>query len=189
MDIGQKLQSVRIARGLSQRELAARSGMTNGAISLIEKNKTSPSIASLKRLLDALSMSMADFFAAIDGEEGPKYFYKCDEFVEISPYDSTTDSTGHTVSLRQLGNASRHALQMLHETYPPGADTGPETLSHQGEEAGVVIRGEIELSVDGESRRLVQGDGYIFPSHLPHRFRNVADRDCVIVSACTPPSF
>ena len=93
------------------------------------------------------------------------------------------------VSLRQLGDSSRHSLQVLHETYPPGADTGAELLAHDGEEAGIIIRGGIEITVDGQVQRLGAGDGYMFDSRLPHRFRNVGDEDCVIVSACTPPSF
>ena len=58
MDIGQRLRSIREERGLSQRELATKAGLTNGTISLIEKNKTSPSVASLKSLLDAIPISM-----------------------------------------------------------------------------------------------------------------------------------
>ena len=93
------------------------------------------------------------------------------------------------VSLRQLGNAEHHALQVLHETYPVGADTGPELLSHNGEEAGIVVHGSIEVTVDGNVAILNPGDGYLFDSRLPHRFRNVGDAVCVVVSACTPPSF
>ena len=70
MDIGQKLRAIRKERGLSQRELAARAGLTNGTISLIEKNRTSPSVASLKSLLDAIPISMAEFFSTI--EEGDR---------------------------------------------------------------------------------------------------------------------
>ena len=93
------------------------------------------------------------------------------------------------VSLRQLGNATTHTLQMLDETYPPGADTGPELLSHTGEEAGIVISGKIEITVDDQVRVLGPGEGYLFDSRLPHRFRNTGDQDCEIISACTPPSF
>jgi len=189
MDIGQKLQEERMARGLSQRELAQRSGLTNGTISLIEKNKTSPSIASLKCLLDALPMSMSEFFNALDGDGEPKYFFAPHEFTELSPYFAGEGKKRPTVSLRQLGDAARHTLQVLHEVYPPGADTGPEFLIHQGEEAGVIVSGEIELTVGEQTRRLGAGEGYIFPSHLPHRFRNLAEDDCVIVSALTPPTF
>lgn len=183
MDIGQRLRTIREERGLSQRELASLAGLTNGTISLIEKNKTSPSVASLKSLLDAIPISMAEFFSTLEDQPSAKVFYRQNEFVEVSP-----TSEGQ-VSLRQLGNAEQHSLQVLHETYPPGADTGPELIVHDGEEAGVVISGEIEVTVDGASEILGAGDGYLFDSRLPHRFRNLGDKVCIVVSACTPPSF
>lgn len=190
MDIGKRLQSVRKSHGLSQRELASRAGLTNGTISLIEKNKTSPSIASLKSLLDVIPMSMADFFSTLEQTDLPKYFYKADEFTEIAPqHAGLRDARSAQVSLRQLGNAASHSLQILHETYPPQSDTGPEFLSHAGEEAGVVISGSIEVTVGDQVSVLMPGDGYIFSSELPHRFRNTGGVACVVVSACTPPTF
>ncbi len=183
MDIGHKLRTIRKQRGLSQRELATRAGLTNGTISLIEKNRTSPSVASLKSLLDAIPISMAEFFSTLEDTDTPKVFFTADEFTEVSP------AMPGQVSLRQLGDAEHHTLQVLHETYPEGADTGPEMLSHDGEEAGIVVRGEIEVTVNGDVAVLKKGDGYLFDSSLPHRFRNIGDGVCEIVSACTPPSF
>ncbi len=183
MDIGHKLRTIRKERGLSQRELATRAGLTNGTISLIEQNRTSPSVASLKSLLDAIPISMAEFFTTLEDTDAPKVFYKAADFTEIAP------SAPGQVSLRQLGNMDQHTLQVLHETYPPGADTGPESLSHDGEEAGIVIKGSIEVTVDGHVAILGVGDGYLFESKLPHRFRNVHDEVCEVISSCTPPSF
>lgn len=183
MDIGEKLKAIRMERGLSQRELAAKAGLTNGTISLIEQNRTSPSVASLKSLLDAIPISMAEFFSTLEDTEKPKVFYKAEEFTEIAP------DSPNKLSLRMLGDAQNHALQVLHETYPPGADTGPEALSHEGEEAGIVVRGVIEVTVDGKAALLGPGDGYLFDSRLPHRFRNTGSEVCEVVSACTPPSF
>jgi transcriptional regulator with XRE-family HTH domain len=183
------LKAVRAARGLSQRELASRAGLTNGAISQIEQNKSSPSVASLKRLLDAIPMTMSEFFSEVEGAVAPKYFYTEDEFIELSPQKIGLGERAARVSLRQLGDASRHTLQVLHETYPKGADTGPDMLIHDGEEAGVVVSGIIEVTVADQARVLNPGDGYLFDSRLPHRFRNIGEAPCVIVSACTPPSF
>lgn len=184
MEIGTRLQEIRKASGLSQRELATRAGLTNGTVSLIEQNKTSPSVASLKRLLDAIPMSIAEFFATIEGALDTKYFYRAEEFTELSPQFGEP-----AVSLRQLGNAATHTLQLLDEVYPIGADTGPELLSHTGEEAGIVIQGEVEITVDDQIKVLTVGEGYLFDSRLPHRFRNIGKTTCRIVSACTPPTF
>lgn len=189
MDIGSRLRAIRETRGLSQRVLASRAGMTNGAISLIEQNKSSPSVASLKSLLDAIPMTLSEFFADVESISVPKYFYSANEFIELSPQDVGLGEGAARVSLRQIGDAWRHSLQMLHETYPPGADTGPDLLKHEAEEAGVVIEGIIEITVADQIRVLNPGDGYLFDSRLPHRFRNIGDKDCIIVSACTPPTF
>lgn len=189
LDIGTRLREVRESCGLSQRDLAGRAGLTGSAISLIEQNKSSPSVASLKRLLDAIPMNLSEFFSEVEENAAPKHFYTSDEFVELSPQDIGLGSGAARVSLRQLGDASRHALQVLHETYPPGSDTGPELLKHEGEEAGIVVSGIIEITVSDQKRVLNPGDGYLFDSRLPHRFRNIGDAPCVIISACTPPTF
>ena len=83
----------------------------------------------------------------------------------------------------------RDRLTILHERYAAGAATGEEMLAHRGEEAGVVIRGRIELTVGGASRVLGPGEAYYFASQLPHRFRNVGREACEIISACTPATF
>lgn len=189
MDIGSRLRQVRSARGLSQRDLASRAGLTNGAISLIEQNKSSPSVSSLKSLLDVIPMTLSEFFSEVEANGTPKYFYGADEYTELSPQDIGLGKGAARVSLRQLGDASKHTLQVLHEVYPPEADTGPDMLNHEGEEAGVVVSGIIEITVADQVRVLNPGDGYLFESRLPHRFRNIGNRDCTIVSACTPPSF
>ena len=188
MDIGHRLRAIRKKRGLSQRELANRAGLTNGTISLIEQNKTSPSVASLKSLLDAIPISLADFFATLEEEATSKYFFKAEEFVELAPSGDGPES-GPKLSLRQLGAGHGSSLQVLHEIYAPGADTGPELISHEAEEAGIIIRGQIEITVEDETSILGAGEGYLFNSRLPHRFRNTGTDECEIISACTPPSF
>ena len=174
---------------MSQRELAGRAGLTSAAISLIEQKKSSPSVSSLKSLLDAVSMTMSEFFTEVEGAGSPKYFYSADEFIELSPQDIGLGERAARVSLRQVGDAARHSLQMLHEVYPPNSDTGPDMIAHEGEEAGLVIEGIIEVTVGDVIRVLNPGDGYMFDSRIPHRFRNIGQDRCVIVSACTPPSF
>jgi mannose-6-phosphate isomerase-like protein (cupin superfamily) len=60
-------------------------------------------------------------------------------------------------------------------------------LEHVGNEGGVVISGEIKVTVAEQSAILKAGDSYLFDSTAPHRFRNLGDREAVVVSACTPP--
>lgn len=179
-DIGARLRELRTMHGLSQRELAKRAGVTNGTISLIEQNRISPSMGSLKKVLDGFPISMADFLT-LELKPRSKVFYQAKELREIG---------GGPISFKLVGRDMRgRAIQMMHERYQPGADTGDDMLSHAGEECGIVVSGLIELTVGGETRRLTAGDAYYFDSRLPHRWRNTGTIECVIVSACTPPSF
>ena len=179
-DVGARLRALREKHGLSQRELAKRAGVSNAIISLIEQNRTSPSVGSLKKVLDGLPTSLAEFFA-MELPSRPQVFFAADELVEIG---------GGRISYRQVGrNLQGRALQVLHERYAKGADTGEVMLRHDSEEGAVVIRGQLEITVGDQRRVLGPGDAYYFDSRLPHRFRNVGDGECEVVSACTPPSF
>jgi mannose-6-phosphate isomerase-like protein (cupin superfamily) len=62
-------------------------------------------------------------------------------------------------------------------------------LSHDAEEGGIVLQGRLELTIGDEVQVLSAGDAYLFNSRLPHRFRNTGNEECLVVSACTPPSF
>lgn len=187
MDVGSRLRQLRVSRGLSQRQLAEASGVANSMISMVEQNRTSPSIASLKKILEGMAVSMSEFFSAEIGEDEP-IFYRRQELKEISPF-AGDDGGSPKITFRQVGDASRHQIQMLYEHYVPGADTGEELYAHEAEEAGIVISGHIEVTVGDQVRLLGAGDAYLFDSRQPHRFRNIGNTDCIIVSACTPPSF
>jgi len=179
-DLGARLRTLRTFYGLSQRELARRTGMANGTISLIEQGQVSPSVASLKRLLQGFPLSLAEFFTFDPGRQA-RCFYAADELPEIA---------GGRLSYRLVGSdRSGRRLQVIHERYEPQGDSGQEMISHPGEEAGVVVRGRIEITVGGQTKILSAGDAYYFDSRQPHRFRNPGTEVCEIVSACTPPSF
>ena len=190
LNIGQRLKAVRITHRLSQRELARKSGVTNGMISQIEGNSTSPSVSSLKRILDAIPMSMSDFFAN-EKHNTKQVFFRADELIELNPNAVIAKNNGdmNNLSLRQVGNSQNSAIQMLYERYSPGSHTGEELYSHNGEEAGIVISGVIEVTVGDQTETLGPGDAYSFESRTPHRFYNSGSQECIVVSACTPPSF
>ncbi|TBW41227.1 cupin domain-containing protein [Siculibacillus lacustris] len=180
IDVGRRLKDLRLAHGLSQRALAKRAGVSNATISMIEADRVSPSVSALKQILAGFPIGLSAFFAA-EETEAEKVVWRADEFTEIA---------GGAISYRQVGgDLTGRSLQMMHERYRPGTDSGRPTISHQGEEAGLVIRGLLELEVDGARYELKAGDAYFFDSRKPHAFRNIGDTDLVIVSACTPPSF
>jgi transcriptional regulator with XRE-family HTH domain len=179
-DLGSRLRHIRKLHNLSQRKLAQRAGITNSTISLIESNTSNPSIGALKRILDGIPISLADFFAH-EPALPKKAFYSEEELVEIGK---------GAISYRQVGeNLFGRSLQLVKEHYKPGADTGVIPLVHNGEEGGIILSGRLEVTVDDERRILGPGDAYYFESRRPHRFRCVGPVPCEVVSACTPPTF
>ena len=182
MDIGARLYAIRKARGLSQRELAKRVGVTNSTISLIEQNKVSPSVSSLKKVLAGIPISLAEFFTA-DGAvgNGDSPFFGPERQPDVGTNEIHYFLVGN-------GHADRK-LCILREVMPPGSDTGAEMLSHDGEEGGVVIQGRVEVTIGEQVRVLGPGEGYYFESRRPHRFRNVGEIEAMLVSASTPPTF
>lgn len=188
-DVGARLREIREDHGLSQRDLAERAGVPHGQISMIERNHSSPSVASLRKVLSGIPMTMAEFFGS---EPAPRpvdhCFFSPKELIDLSSRLPRKGGSAHgLLFLRQVGDARAHNLQILHETYEPGADTGEAMLEHDSSEGGVVVSGELELTVGRQVRVLKAGDSYLFKSRKPHRFRNISSKVAVVVSACTPP--
>ena len=182
MDTGSRLKLVRESYKMSQRELARRSGVTNATISLIEQNRVSPSVSSLKKLLEGLPLSLADFFTFDQPPRAHQYVFRANEQPDLGRDGLRLLLIGASVPGRQM--------RLLREQYAPGASTGAEAIVHaEGEECGLVTRGVIELTVDGMSSILNAGDGYYFPSTLAHRFRNIGADEAEIISANTPANF
>lgn len=180
MEIGQRLRYLREQAGLSQRALAKRAKITNSTVSLIESGKINPSVGALKRILGGIPIGLAEFFSFEPDPERNVFFAK-EELTEIGK---------GKLSLKQVGsNLFGHKLQILLETYDVNASTGSIMYEHVGEEGGIVISGRIEVTVGAQRKVLGPGDAYLFNSQKPHRFRAVGPEKCVIVSACTPPTF
>ena len=181
IDVGAQLRAVRTMYGLSQRELAKRAGVTNAIISLIEQNRSSPSVGSLKKVLDGIPMSLAEFFAL---ELAPR------AAGVLPPATSSRTSATARSRLRQVGRepASASAVRSC-TSVRAGGGHGREHAAPWAEEGGVVLRGRLEVTVGDQRRVLGPGDAYYFNSRLPHRFRNLGEEVCELVSACTPPSF
>ncbi len=117
IDVGAHLKAVRQMHGLSQRELAKRAGVTNGTISLIEQNRVSPSVSSLRKVLAGIPMSLGEFFTT-DFSSAGKVFFQDDELTDLG--------TGDVQLKLVAAQRKERAMSVMHETYPPGADTGPD---------------------------------------------------------------
>lgn len=186
-DVGERLKEIRVQSGLSQRQLAEAAGVPHGQISMIETNRCSPSVASLRKILGGFGMSMSEFFEPESPQNG-QVFFTPSEFRDLtSRLYNGADASQRKLTIQQVGDARLHGLQIFQERYDPGADTGEAMIAHEASEGGIVVSGEIEVTVGNDTRLLKAGDGFLFNSREPHRFRNISDRPAEIISACTPP--
>jgi transcriptional regulator with XRE-family HTH domain len=169
LSVGQRLKELRERSGASQRELARRSGMSPASISAIELGKVSPSVETLKRLLDCLGETLADFFS-VGARPKPVTFFGPEDLEEVSL---------GLIHYHQLGGAlNRDSLQFVRATANPGSDTRSVTHQHYDAEIGFVLSGRIEVSINDETRVLGPGEGYVIRGHKQIRIRNIFKQDC-----------
>lgn len=187
--LGRELRGLRKAHRLSLKELAEKSGKSVSFLSKIERGLARPSITALQDIAEVLGVPIGWFFAS-DGpapaDERP-YIVRAGRRRRLTYSGvASTDYMGfqdHLLSANLDGE-----LAMGISRYEPGGSTGDDLYVHQGEEAGLVLEGEIELTLGDKVFVLRRGDSFSFPSRIPHTYRNPGSVTAVVVWANTPIS-
>ena len=179
--LGEEIKTLRKAKGMTLSVLAKATNFSAGFISQIERGLNRPSVNALFEISRALGVSVGWFFLPKPSSEGQQ-----GAVVRKTQRRSIEFEDGIRDDLLTPSLAGR--LELLSCTFAPGSGVDRE-FSHVGEEAGIVIRGELELWVDGAYHRLAPGDSFSFDSSLPHKFRNPSDIEAEVIWAITPPSF
>lgn len=177
MDIGLKLKELRILKGLTQEELADRAELSKGFISQVERNLTSPSIATLMDILQCLGTSTADFFAQPSDEQ--IVFGKADYFEK---YDSELKNEIKWI----IPNAQKHVMEPILITLEAGGATYPDT-PHEGEEFGYILQGSIAIHLGKQIYRAKKGESFYFIPDKQHYLTSKTGATLLWVSS--PPSF
>lgn len=171
--VGTRLKLVRERAGVSQRELARRSGVTNGTLSNIEQGKVSPSIQSLEKILSVIPITLHEFFS--EDLENSASVYRRNQFIEIHK----DDTDYRILPLNEFPWVSAY---IAHQTYKPGAKVTSDWMVSKGVVAGIIIAGAIELTIEGVKHILEVGDGFSFSVHRSHLFENQDKEDCTVVA-------
>lgn len=180
MDIGANLRRLRISLNLTQEELADRAELSKGFISQVERNLTSPSIATLTDLLECLGSSLKSFFS--DSAEERISFGRDDQFVK-------TDEETLKGSITWLvPNAQKNRMEPMLVELGPGGRT-QELPPFDGEELGYVLSGSIVLMHGGAKHKLSAGESFCLQPSAPHAIHNQSKRKARFIWISTPPSF
>lgn len=174
--IGAHLRQLRTRRRLSLAEVARSVGISVGFLSALERSRMSGSVGTLRKLARFYKTNILDFFEA-NGTNSR----------HVRPPQRKVLRAGEGVQMELLawGNTvmEPHLFRIK-----PEAGSG-ESYSHEGEEFIYVLRGELEISLNGESYRLQSGDSFYFESSTPHRWKNPGRRETFILWVNTPPTF
>jgi len=181
--VGGKIRELRKAREVTLAKLASQTGLSVGYLSQVERNLSSPSIKALHDISRALGVSISWFFESA----GPELAEERGIIVRAHRRRKLTFSSGIIDEL--LSPSLSGDLELLYSHFTPGSSSGDQPYTHRGEEAGVVIAGELELWLDDRHFRLNAGDSFGFPSTTPHRYRNPGRQEAVVIWAITPPSY
>ena len=175
--VGQRIRDLRRSRKLSLEVVAVSTDLSIGFLSQIERGLSSPSLRVLATIADVLGIGIAGLFGATEtaGTGSDAIVTREQQRAELNLW-----RTGISEQLLSpSGSEGRLNLFLVH--MEPGGSTGDELYTHDGEEAGLVIEGEMNLTVDAESWTLKQGDSFRFASRRPHRFSNPSDKAKAVV--------
>lgn len=161
--LGRVIRRRRQARQMTLGELARRTGISAGMLSLLERGRTNPSIGTLIAVADALGISVADLFGQTRQPSGnPVVRRETQPVFEMHP----------GVRRRLLVRDERTDVELAENAYAPGSASAETPIRHAGRELGVVLRGRLRVQVGSQTFVLRPGDAIVFDSTTPHRFMN-----------------
>lgn len=175
--IGERLRKLRLARGASLAQVARACGFSVGFLSSLERGQTSASVATLHKLARFHRINILDLFNA--SGSNPHL---------VRPGERKLLEAGPGVQMELLA-WGKTVMEPHLFRIAPGAGSG-ERYAHEGEEFLYVLRGQMEISLDGGGTiRLRPGDSFYFESSTPHRWSNPGRRETWVVWVNTPPTF
>lgn len=178
MKIGYKLKTLRIAKGLTQEELADRAELSKGFISQLERDLTSPSISTLVDILQCLGTNLKDFFN--DDEDEQIVFKQTDYF------EKRDEELGNIIEWI-IPNAQKNEMEPIRLTLTAGGATYPD-LPHEGEEFGYVISGNIQIHIGNQVYKAKKGEAFYFTPSGRH-YIEAGKTGAVLIWVSSPPSF
>ncbi len=182
--LGPQIRELRKARGLTLTDLARRTGLSIGHLSQVERGLSTPTIRQLQQISAAMGVQIGWFFRSdppVDGDDARVVVRSNRRRV------LTIGDAGVTDEL--LVPDLDREIEMLLCTIHPGMGSGDEPYSHEGEEAGFILSGEMDLWVDDQHFHLKAGDSFAFASTRPHRYRNAGTSALQVIWVITPPTF
>ena len=167
MKIGNKLKELRVQKGLTQEELADRAELSKGFISQLERDLTSPSIATLVDILQVLGTDLNEFFSEKTEEQ---------IVFSSSDYFEKTDESCKNKTEWIIPNAQKNLME-------------PIRLTHEGEEFGYILSGSVTIHLGKRAIRAKKGESFYFTPNSTHYLTASEKTGASLIWVSSPPSF
>jgi transcriptional regulator with XRE-family HTH domain/mannose-6-phosphate isomerase-like protein (cupin superfamily) len=210
--LGSRIREQRIKHNLKIAGLARLTGLTSSTISQVERALIAPSIATLKKICNAMHIPIGFLFEDIDSPDqkameepdnvsdipgsdlfGHLKLYSSLNLMGLSPVVHKEErkflSPGPGIRFYLLNPSLAGPLELIYNEYDPGAGTGVALYTHPGVESGLILSGELVVQIKSDIYTLKEGDSITFNSSDPHSKSNVSDVMCTCIWANTPPWF
>jgi len=169
--VGERIKSLRSKKGLSLRELSDRSGLSFNAISKIEREENSPTVASLHKIASALDVHISDLFRQA-----------IHQFAVFVRSEDSTLFKSNGITIESLGRGlPNQQLEPFIMTVAPHLENLSEPVSHSGEEFVYCLSGKMEYVVGDESFVMKPGDKLLFKASQPHCWRNLGNEPAEVM--------
>ncbi|AHM57411.1 transcriptional regulator, XRE family [Peptoclostridium acidaminophilum DSM 3953] len=179
MDIGKKIKELRMAKSLTQEELASRCDLSKGFISQVERDLTSPSISTLVDILESLGTNLKDFFNEYEDE---KIVFTSDD-----AFETADEELGYILEWI-VPNAQKNDMEPILLTLEPGGRYKEEE-PHEGEEFGYVLSGNVEVHLGSRKHKAKKGECFYYKAKASHFISNPGKVQAKVIWISTPPYF
>ncbi len=179
MKIGHKIKELRVMKNLTQEELADRAELSKGFISQLERDLTSPSIATLVDILQVLGTDLNEFFQETKDEQ--IVFHDSDYF------EKTDENLCNKIEWI-IPNAQKNIMEPIRLTLQPGGSTYPDN-PHEGEEFGYVLSGSITIHIGNKKYKAKKGESFYFTPGSTHYIKASEKAGATLIWVSSPPSF
>jgi len=189
MELGAKIRALRRYNGLGLDEFSRRSGVSKSLISMVERNISVPTVRTLEKIVKALGTNISSLYHEMEkvGEQGEA----------PGKYNVVRKDERKTLLMGRERNGARYdlltpdykrKLQLVYIHFPVGKKVG-RSITHEGEECGVVLEGKLKVQLGDREIILQEGDSISFDSTVPHRLENIGEIEVRAFWANTPPTF
>lgn len=169
MDIGSTIRAIRKRKNITIAHICEETGLSQGFMSQVETNKTSPSISTLESIAKALKVPLA--YLLLKKEERMNIVRKDERRI-------TTSGAGN-LKVEHLSNTKN--VRMMLVEFPPGASTGDVPHAHEGEEVHVVLKGRIYAKQGEDAAEFGEGDSFSWNACTPHLVRNIGEETAIVL--------